>query len=1174
MSQPDTPTPASTSPESQQPQDPPPPRRRGRRVLIALAILLGVIFLLGAGAPYLLSTGPGTQLVVAIANGQLRGTIEIDDLSLGWSSPTRIQGLRLYDPRGRLVVETQTVETDLSTWGALLHPEAFGQLAVQHANITLYETSDGGFSLLDALPEPAPEEEQPEPQEPGPEPSGRVILENASVDIVRLDGRRLRLTNIQTTLDVKTAATMSGETRFALASGGELNLRYDLDRLAEDDPWKHRIDLTIATPQPIDLGPIARFATDADRLTGELTLDGSINSDAPHGQADLNLNIAGLRADLAGREVKPLDVTLALTGQRQAEDVNATLALQTSAGGAQLQLALTDPAAWQAVNSETFSAAAIDGEPINLPPLAINGSSDIDLPRIAQALPGLLKLPHNATLTQGKLNSSFMLSTRPADLNVAAPGPLYATGSFSLANVVLNQPAAGDRPARTIRWPNTTSAFTAMLREGQGLTVEEANVDTGFARADAQGTIRHFNADAQIDLAAMWQQLGTVIDLGEKQLAGQATFNATVNAADTTDIHANVNSSVNSLLFASDAQDVSLRTLELRVPLQILRPEDDGKKKLQAVIWQDATLAVNRNATLVTAGRYDAPVGSLQAEARMDQQNLASLAELGRDLGADIPDDLAGQVSLDADVHIPGDDTQAITAACNLGVDNLTLRQPQRTVTLAQARLQGTNIKYLRQSQAIEARVTFSGQNVAVVTQARPGQPEKTQTLTIPMFDGQAAMEPGDADAQRRFGMEFDLADLHMTRGEQDIPFGKLDTDIAGTINTDSKLIRLATLQLVSTPLTLQLTGENTIANYDTTRDLSLQGEFTGQWQRVMDLVYAVKPSLNDEEEIVVSFTGPLAPAGSEGEKGTFAVTGPARQPDVQPTFHGVDGGTALGWSSGRVAGIELGPAAIRPRLESGMLIIDAEPIPASGGMLRPGGSVDFTGEQPIYRLPGEVKLIENVNLKPEIGTQLLSRINPVFSKLMGLEGQMSLTVRDLDLPLGEAIKTAGRGSGRLDLSNMSVKSRSGLLDALVGMWGAATGAFQEVRIEGVDFAIQDGRVHYDNFRMIFGEDFDLLFSGSVGFDDTLDLWVSVPVHAGVLRAFKIKNSVLDVANLLQEMGVRIEIPIRGTRLSPKLDFDRQRIDKLVAEALKTLAEKQVQDALFNLIQQGLHQDD
>ncbi len=1168
MSQPDTQPPTSASPSP--PADTPPRRRRGRRILIASLILLAAILLLTATAPYLLSTGPGTRLVVAIANGQLRGTIEIDDLSLGWFSPTDVRGLRLYDPQGRLVVETQAVESDLSTWDALVHPEAFGQLAVRSANITLYETPAGGFSLSDALPAPSPEDEQPEPDEPGPEPHGRILLENASVEIVRLSGHRLKLTDIQTTLDVETAGKMNGETSFALASGGQLNLRYDLDRLRETDLLKRRIEMTLATPQPINLGPIARFATGADRLAGELTVDGKVSSDAPQGQADLKLDIVGLRADLAGREANPLDITLALTGQRQAENVNATVALETSAGDARLELALSDPAAWQTISSDAFTAAALDGEPIELPPLTVNGQADINLPRIAAAIPALLTLPHNAELTNGKLTSTLRLSTRPVGIDVPAPVPLHATGSFQLVDVVLDQPPAGTRPARTIRWPATSSEFTAMLLEGTGLSVQQASLDTGFATAEAQGTIRHFEAVSEIDLAAMWQQLGTVVDLGEKQLAGRATFQTTVDAADTALIRADVASSVSGLLFASDTRDVSLRSLDLRVPLQLVRPKQDGKKQLQAVVWNEATLAVNNKATLATAGRYDAPAGDLQAQAHMDRQDLASLADLARALGADVPDDVTGQLSLNADVRVPANESQPITAAFELGVDNLALRQPQRTVTLAQARLSGTDIRYARESQAAEAQVAFNGQNVTVVTRAKDGQPDKTQTLTVPTFDGRAGVERADAASQQAFGMAFNIADLSITRGQQNIPFGKLQAEVQGAAETQRKLIRFSTLQLTSTPLTLQLTGENTIANYDTTRDLSLQGEFAGQWQRVMDLVYAVKPSLNDEDEIVVSFTGPLAPAGTQSETGTFTITGPARQPDVQPVFRGVDGGTALGWTSGSVAGIELGPAAIRPKLEAGKLTIDAEPIPASGGMLRPGGSIDFTGEQPVYRLPGEVRLVENVSLRPEIGTQLLSRINPIFGELMGLEGQMSLTVRDLDLPLGEAIKTAGRGSGSLDLSNMSVKSRSGLLDALVGMWGAASGDFQEVRIEGVDFAIEDGRVHYDNFRMIFGEDFDLLFSGSVGFDDTLDLWVSVPVHAGVLRAFKIKNSVLDVANLLQEMGVRIEIPIRGTRLSPKLDFDRQRIDKLVAEAMKKLAEKQVQDALFNLIQQGL----
>lgn len=1159
------------------PPEPPRKRRRLRRLLKIVLLVVLLLAILTAVAPYALSTGPGTRLVVAIANSQLRGAIDIEDLSLGWFSPTRIRGLRLFDPQGRLVVETESIDSDLSAWAAMLHPEAFGQLAVRSAAITLYEIPEGGFSIATLGPAPKPddeEEEDDEPDKPSPEPHGRVLLENASVEMVRLSGHRLKIIDIHTAVDVTTSTTMNGETSFALASGGKLELRYDLDRLKASDPLDRRVRINLATPEPIDLAPIVRFATGNDALAGHLTLTGDVANDQPEGSVDLRIQVDQLRAELDGRAVNPIDITLALVGESHETDIKASLGLTTSAGNASLTFQLSDPAAWRAISSDTFMAAVLDGEPMNLPPLLLNGNSDINLPRIAEALPGLIKLPRDATLTDGKLNSTMMLSTRPVGIDVPAPVPLYARGSFHLADITLDQPATDERPARTVRWPDTTSEFTAMLLEGTGLTVQQADLDTGFASATASGTAKKLQANARIDLAAMWKQLGTVVDLGEKQLAGTAAFNAAVDAADTLQINTLVRSDLRDLQFTTPDRDVALKHITLHVPVTVIRREDrkNGKKTktLEAVKWHDVAFTINDAAAIRSTGFYSGESGDLQARTDIDEQDLAAFADLARAMGSDVPDEIAGRLTLNTFVHVPGNEAMPVKAAYDMTLNDLAVCRPQQTLRLAEFTMRGTDIQYTRDSQAAQALVVFGVREVTVVTTSKDATAETTQTLSIPTLGGQAGMEHLSELAQQKFSADFDIDDLLIIRGEQNIPFGKLEFEAEGLADRTTKVIRIDELQLQSQPITVALTGANTISNYDTTRDLRLQGEFAGQWQRVMDLVYAVKPSLNDEDEIVVSFAGSLAPSGTTDEKGTFTVTGPARQPDVQPVFRGVDGGTALGWSSGSVAGLELGPAAIRPELKGGMLALNIEPITASEGMLRPGGTIDFTGEQPVYRLPGEVKVIENVNLKPEIGTQLLSRINPVFGKLVGLEGKMSLTLRDLDLPLGEALKTSGRGSGTLDLSSMSVKSRSGLLDALVGMWGAASGDFQKVRVEGVDFAIKDGRIHYDNFRMIFGEDFDLLFRGSVGFDDTLDLWVSVPVHAGVLRAFKISDSVADVANLLQQMGVRIEIPIRGTRLSPKLEFDRQRIDKLVAEAMKKLAEKQIQDALFRLIQQGL----
>ncbi|NBB95568.1 MAG: hypothetical protein GVY16_07485 [Planctomycetes bacterium] len=1138
-----------------------PPCKKRRRWLRVLTVVLVLLAILVVASPYLLSTGPGTRLVVAIANRQLRGRIEMDDLSLGWGSSTQISGLRLYDRRGRLVVDTSEVTAQLGVWAAMTSPEAFGELAVRSANITLYETEQGGFSMANVGPAPGPAEPE-EPAEPGPEPNGRIVIDNASVEIVRLDGRRLRITDINTTVDVASSQRISGQSSFRLASGGRMDIAYRLDEPGSGDV-SSTVEVALATPEPVDLQPVLVFAAGRD-VAGHLTLDGQVVRRGNTGQADVTLRIERLRADVKGRRVDPMDVTLTVDGRLDANGADGTVSLGTSAGKATLQLALNDLKAWQRMGGEALAAAAVDGEAISLPRALVSGHANIDLSRIARALPGLIDLAQQADLTGGQLTSEFEIVTGPATRD--SKRPLTAVGELHLKNVTVRRPDPAPGESAVVRWAPTDSTFDVAIVTGEGLRVNQAELTSGFVTATAKGALNDFTAMVNVDLGAAQQLWSSVVDMGEPTLAGRVVLTAGGIARDTTRIPITVNTTVSNVRLSSADHDVTLDSAELLLPLVIRRPGET----LQRVAWDGAELTVNRQATVAMSGAYNRPASTVRAAVDIDNQDVASLVALARTFGADVPGEMAGRLTLHGDCTAPTHKTGRLAAAFEMTLADLDLRQDDRRVRLASLSLQEGTVAYDYASRQSQANVGIDGRALQVVTRTGRDADASIQTLAVPSLSGSVSAGTGETTTVRHFSVDVTAGDVAINRDGRDIPFGTAEVVLDATADDASKVVRISEMRFTSPPLTVQLTGENTIADYENTRQLSLQGTFEGQWDRVMELVYAVKPSLDDEDAIVVRFTGPLAPAGSESGKGTFTATGPARQPNVRPVFRNVDASTAIGWTSGSVAGIELGQAVIRPTLEQGRLVIQAEPIPASGGTLRPGGAVDFTGEDPVYRLPGEMRLIENVTLKPEVGTQLLSRFNPVFAKLVGLEGTMSLSVRDLVLPLGEAIKTGGSGSGHLDLSMMSVKSRSGLLDALVGMWGAASGEFQKVRVEGVDFAIRDGRIHYDNVRMIFGKDVDMIFHGSVGFDDTLDLWVSVPVHAGVLEAFKVEGAVLDITRVLQRTGVRIEIPIQGTRLAPRLRLDRQRIDKLVGEALKAMAEEQARNALLDIMQQGL----
>ncbi len=135
-----------------------PPRKRRRRwlrwtlgIVAALVVLLVVFVVL---LPTLLSTGPGTRFVAGRLGGQLDGTAELRDLSLGWGGPTTVIGASIYDADGRKVVELGELSTDAGLWtlitGGMRGELALGDTVIR-GSLPVVELYPDGTTNLDRV---------------------------------------------------------------------------------------------------------------------------------------------------------------------------------------------------------------------------------------------------------------------------------------------------------------------------------------------------------------------------------------------------------------------------------------------------------------------------------------------------------------------------------------------------------------------------------------------------------------------------------------------------------------------------------------------------------------------------------------------------------------------------------------------------------------------------------------------------------------------------------------------------------------------------------------------------------------------------------------------------------------------------------------------------------------
>ena len=1141
----------------------PPVRRRrwGRRLALAVLLLVVLLGVLVGLAPSIVSTQAVSGYAVSMVNDRLRGTVRVEGLSLSWGGPTTVRGVQVFDPDEREVLQVTQVTCVSGLWKLLTSGQAFGEITIDSPKVHLHLTADDQLTLAQAF-----ESKTPPASTAGaststmPEPRGRVVIRDGAVQLSREGGSSYDVSDLDCEVSIDTLENIEAKLDLALADGQRLTGAGVMRELLSEGAFDLKTasgKLDLRTTGDVEIGPLADVLAPQTGLRGatNLKIDATLAEGALH--AAFESHVRGLQTRQRTEEkTEPIDLSLIGQVNMTPEQMVAQTNLTGAAGNARAVIEYRFSDQPLTITADKLLAAILTGESIELPDLRVEADARVDLAALEHAVPGLLHIRPGQRITAGTLVISKLTAqggTQPA-----------AAGSIELKDV------AAESDGRVARLEPITLGFDAGLEQGEGLKVRQADLTSTFAQVTARGDASSLQAEFRSDLTKLRREVGAVFDLETFELGGDLRGTLAVKRAGNERVDVATEFTANGLRYAAENGQIDVPTANVTHAGQITL--SDGKASRYTATQTRANL--NDEVLAAASGWYDLQAGALHADIDVERADLGFLARRATALGLDELSRYGGTISLQGKVDRNAADgplladgtlstqgvevdgqplmdgaTQITWNGAQLAADGKDVRLKQAKLTSGPATLTAANV-HLRTGKRLELDGRIDG--TADLARCLRAVALLTKMEQPPAVIGQLTVDAtcttkGDVVNLTGRG---DISGLEVGAGEQAVREQRLRFEYAGAIDQKRERIRLEKTKLSSTPFSVEIAG--TIDQYETQRVMALSGLYDASWKEVTTVLHEFVPAT--AETIIVT--------GRSNSR--FKIKGPIGTADGQTDLKGLNTGLRVEWGSAEIYGVKLGKADLAPVLKDGQLTLPAAQIAASRGTVNLGGVLDLRGDEPVLRVSDKTPLLDQVAITPELSASLLSRINPIFLQLTRAEGLVGLRLKDVVLPLGDTLKTAGAGQGHLDLEEMRVQP-GGFLAQLLSLGGLADEKMYTMTVSGLDFRIEDGRISYKDFTLTFPNDFDLKFYGSVGLDETLDLSVSLPVRPALLTRLGVKGPVAEYARVLT--GSRIDIPVVGTRQQPKLDLARVDIKTLVDRAVQGAAGERAGDLLRGLLE-------
>lgn len=1115
-----------------------------------LILFLGLFFI-----PNLLSTDWAAKKVQQAISTRIPGQVDFKDLSLSWFNGIHCEGITYDNQKKDLTIKVDDVTTSKGLFALATNYKELGVVNINRPVAYVYIKEKPSAAKTDAQAPSADEDtgqtEQPaQTAEPGPILSpitfpaitGKLTISDGVVITVLPDMKeqpvvkdlelQLTIAGLENILDYLVSfqsgdgtGNVKGEGTVTLPAGDITNLEKIQSQAKLDiENWEMADLLTI-------------LATSGDLPTGSGILNGHVDIS---GSSETAVKIQG---KLTGQQIK-LQGGPFKSDNPSLDRVEVAMDAEKTASAFVInQLALTSPLATGTISGVIGAQDKKE----------ITSQAEIDLPQLFAQFPNTLSLKKGIKVLNGTIDISTKLSTT-------------GKATYFDSNVRLDK-LQGVAGKKKIAWDKPVEFVAKGEQSPDGIRLENFTVQSSFLNGKGQGDLNHMQIALTADIAMALKEIEKFIQLEGWKSQGKM------------DLNLQMDTKTSSLRRVSGV--ISIKDFVLQQKDRVIAPRGTFKADVSTDLRLDQEMRPRE--ILDTVLDFQSWIGSgavtLKRLVPPSGQTRIQFDDLGFMGGFDLNHGTTLLQTLDL---LPKD--TRLTGKADIKT-RLSLKND--TLELADTSLETKNF------QLKKAKQKFSEKKIQLTTRGSANLKQKSATL-----------KPVDlkTSAGHIILPELMITDWSQlensikTNGSIDLDLGLLttllgdlaklppDTTVAGqaaiNLNIDLTDAQQQLVKLDSTIGQIKVKAKNNpLLSEDNIRiSLDLKGNISAQSYSFRKLDISTAP-------ISVNATGSLVPEKKERlltTEGSMTLdlktlstylksladievemTGTTKQPFTikAKSINGEWGkiskfnelSTTFSAKSIRGYGLHIEALEVPIKLAQSLGEFPVQGTVNRGKMaFKP--AIDFTVDPPLLTIPANSTILTGVGLNENMSNDLLAKVHPIFKGAAVSQGTVDLKMANFRWPLEGAARKDAAFAGSLIFNDVKLQAGGLLAPILVAMKEDT----HEITLseQPVEFVGKNDRVQCSPMSIIINE-YTLLLTGSIGFDESLDYTAQIPVTRKMVGS--------DLYKYLE--GTSITVPITGTVSKPAISKNvvQAALKDLIAQAGKKQITEQAGKLLQNL---------